>query len=156
MFKTAIFTISDTRKKSDDLSGNVIKNLLPGSEYKIELYDIICDNENDIYEKLIYCADKLKLDLILTTGGTGLAPSDVTPQATLKALDVQAPGISEHIRMQGIKKTNRAMLSRGVAGLRKTTLVINFPGSPKGVAQSLEVVLDVIPHAIAMARGGKH
>ncbi|MBA3071264.1 MAG: MogA/MoaB family molybdenum cofactor biosynthesis protein, partial [Nitrospirae bacterium] len=94
-----------------------------------------------------------KVDLILTTGGTGLSPRDVTPEATLEVIEREIPGIAEAVRIEGLKKTKRAMLSRAVAGVRDKTLIINLPGSPKAVKENLKVIIDVIPHAIEKIKG---
>ncbi|MFA5098591.1 MAG: MogA/MoaB family molybdenum cofactor biosynthesis protein, partial [Candidatus Margulisiibacteriota bacterium] len=112
---------------------------------------IMPDEKDLIKAKLIQYSDKV--DLILTTGGTGLSPRDVTPEATLKVIDREVPGIAEAMRAAGLKKTNRAMLSRAVAGVRGRALIINLPGSPKAVQENLEVILDVIPHAIEKIQG---
>jgi len=102
---------------------------------------------------LIKAVDKLHLDLILTTGGTGLGKRDVTPEATLAIIEKEIPGINEIIRSESFKKTNRAILSRGVAGIRKESLIINLPGSPKGVRESLEIILNALPHGIEILKG---
>ena len=94
----------------------------------------------------------MKLDLVLTTGGTGLAPKDLTPESTLAIIDKEVPGISEAIRRESFKYTRKAMLSRGVAGIRKETLIVNLPGSPKAVQESLEIILSVIPHAVKLLK----
>ncbi|GAH64835.1 unnamed protein product, partial [marine sediment metagenome] len=116
-------------------------------------YQIIPDEKDIIQEELIKAVDKLHLDLILTTGGTGLAKRDVTPDATLAIIEKEVSGISEIIRSESFKKTNRAILSRGVAGVRKESLIINLPGSPKGVRESLEIILDALPHGIEILKG---
>lgn len=156
MIKVAILTLSDTRKKDDDLSGKVIKDLLSAKIYEVCKYDVICDDKDEITKKLLSYVDELRLDLVLTTGGTGLGPRDVTPEATKSILEKEIPGIIELIRMEGIKKTKRAAFSRAAAGIRKNTLIINLPGSPKGAGESLEAVLDIIPHSFDMIRGEGH
>jgi len=120
---------------------------------EVKYYQIIPDEKNIIQEELIKSVDKLHLDLILTTGGTGLAKRDVTPEATLAIIEKEVPGISEIIRSESFKKTNRAILSRGVAGIRKESLIINLPGSPKGVRESLEIALETLPHGIEILKG---
>lgn len=155
MIRVGILTISDkgSRGEREDLSGGVIKELVKKINGEVEYYQIIPDEKNIIQEELIKAVDKLHLDLILTTGGTGLGKRDVTPEATLAIIEKEVPGISEIIRSESFKKTNRAILSRGVAGVRKESLIINLPGSPKGVRESLEIILDALPHGIEILKG---
>jgi molybdenum cofactor synthesis domain-containing protein len=150
MIKVGILTLSDTRsiEPSLDLSGQKIKEIIKEINGSVEYYHVIPDDESLIKKELIKMSDELKLDLILTTGGTGLAPKDLTPESTLAVIDKEVPGISEAIRRESFKYTRKAMLSRGVAGIRKRTLIINLPGSPKAVKESLEIILSVIPHAV--------
>ena len=156
MIKTAIITVSSTRTSKDDRSGQVLKEMLDANKYEIHSNFIIKDDIEEIKKKLIYCADELSLDLVLTTGGTGLGPYDFTPEATLKISSRLVPGLSELIRYEGIKYTQCAVLSRGVSVLRGNTLIINLPGSPKGAQESLETVLALLPHSIDMIYGGGH
>jgi len=155
MIKIGILTISDkgSRGEREDLSGKVIKEVVKRINGEVRYYKIIPDEKNIIQEELIKAVDKLHLDLILTTGGTGLGKRDVTPEATLAIIEKEVPGISEIIRSESFKKTNRAILSRGVAGIRKESLIINLPGSPKGVRESLEIVLEALPHGIEILKG---
>ena len=155
MIKVGILTISDkgSRGEREDLSGKVIEEVIRKINGEVKYYQIIPDEKNIIQEELIKAVDKLHLDLILTTGGTGLAKRDVTPDATLEVIEKEVPGISEIIRSESFKKTNRAILSRGVAGIRKESLIINLPGSPKGVRESLEIVLEALPHGIEILKG---
>ena len=155
MIKTAILTVSSTRTEENDESGKVLKEIL-GNDFEIIEYDIVSDNENAIIEQLKFYCDSQKADLVLTNGGTGFSASDITPEATLKVSHKIVPGISELIRAEGIKITKRAALSRGISALRGNTLIINLPGSPKGAKESLEAIIDLIPHAIKMINGGKH
>jgi molybdenum cofactor synthesis domain-containing protein len=111
------------------------------------------DETDLIREQLIQWADSGQVDLILTTGGTGFAPRDRTPEATLSVLDRQAPGLAEAIRAVGLRETPHAMLSRGVAGIRANTLIVNLAGSPKAAKEGLEVILPALPHAIALLSG---
>lgn len=150
MIKVGILTLSDTRsiEPSLDLSGQKIKEIIKEINGSVEYYHVIPDDESLIKKELIKMSDELKLDLILTTGGTGLAPKDLTPESTLAVIDKEVPGISEAIRRESFKYTRKAMLSRGVAGIRKRTLIINLPGSPKAVKESLEIILSVTPHAV--------
>lgn len=155
MIKVGILTISDkgSRGEREDLSGKVIEEVVKKINGEVKYYQIIPDEKDIIQEELIKTVDKLHLDLILTTGGTGLAKRDVTPDATLEVIEKEVSGISEIIRSESFKKTNRAILSRGVAGIRKESLIINLPGSPKGVRESLEIVLEALPHGIEILKG---
>ncbi|MBA7569174.1 molybdopterin adenylyltransferase [Candidatus Atribacteria bacterium 1244-E10-H5-B2] len=155
MIKVGILTISDKGSMGDreDLSGKVIEEIIKKINGEVKYYQIIPDEKDIIQEELIKAVDKLHLDLILTTGGTGLAKRDVTPEATLAIIEKEVPGISEIIRSESFKKTNRAILSRGMAGIRKESLIINLPGSPKGVRESLEIILEALPHGIEILIG---
>ncbi len=155
MIKVGILTISDkgSRGEREDLSGKVIEEVVKKINGEVKYYQIIPDEKDIIQKELIKAVDKLHLDLILTTGGTGLAKRDVTPDATLEVIEKEVSGISEIIRSESFKKTNRAILSRGVAGVRKESLIINLPGSPKGVRESLEIVLEALPHGIEILKG---
>ena len=115
--------------------------------------DIVPDEKEQVSARLREWCDGGKVDLVLTTGGTGLGPRDVTPEATRAVLDIEAPGIAEAIRIETLKNTPFAMLSRSVAGVRSGCLIINLPGSPKGVMECLEVAVPAIPHALEMIRG---
>lgn len=155
MIRVGILTISDkgSRGEREDLSGEVIKEIVKKINGEVEYYQIIPDEKDVIQEELIKAVDELHIELILTTGGTGLGKRDVTPEATLAIIEKEVPGISEIIRSESFKKTNRAILSRGVAGVRKESLIINLPGSPKGVRESLEIILDALPHGIEILKG---
>jgi len=155
MIKVGILTISDkgSRGEREDLSGKAIKEIVKKIDGEVKYYQIIPDEKDIIRDELIKAVDELGLDLILTTGGTGLGKRDVTPEATLLVIEKEVPGISEIIRNESFKKTSRAILSRAVAGVRKKCLIINLPGSPKGVKESLEIILDVIPHGIEILEG---
>ena len=155
MIKVGILTISDkgSRGEREDLSGKVIEEVIRKINGEVKYYQIIPDEKEMIKEELIKAVDKLNLDLILTTGGTGLGKRDVTPEATLAIIEKEVPGISEIIRSESFKKTNRAILSRGVSGIRKESLIINLPGSPKVVRESLEIILEALPHGIEILKG---
>ena len=155
MIKIGILTISDkgSRGEREDLSGKVIEEIVKKINGEVKYYQIIPDEKDIIQEELIKAVDNLHLDLILTTGGTGLAKRDITPDATLEVIEKEVSGISEIIRSESFKKTNRAILSRGVAGIRKESLIINLPGSPKGVRESLEIILKALPHGIEILKG---
>lgn len=150
--RVGIITISDrsSRGEREDLSGPALVKRISDVGYQVVSTVIIPDDFNQIKNQLIQWCDSGEFDLILTTGGTGFAPRDVTPEATLAILEKTAPGIAEAMRAQSLKITPHAMLSRQQAGIRKRTLVINLPGSPKGSVENLEVVLPVLPHAIEL------
>jgi molybdopterin adenylyltransferase len=154
MFRTGIMVLSDkgSRGEREDLSGKKIAELL-GAEYNIDYYEIIPDEKELIADKLREACDKLALDLILTSGGTGFSSRDVTPDATLQVVEKLVPGIPEAIRYYGLQKTPKAMLSRGVAGIRGKTLIINMPGSVKGVRESLEAILPALDHGLEILSG---
>ncbi|RLD17324.1 MAG: molybdenum cofactor biosynthesis protein [Caldiserica bacterium] len=158
MIKVAIITVSTSCSKGEreDLSGKVIKEIVEKQEenYSVEYYEVISDDKELIQNRLIYYSGKV--DLILTTGGTGLGPHDVTPEATLEVIDKFIPGFNEFMMFEGLKYTKRALLSRGVSGVRGRTLIINLPGSPKAVKEGLSTIIDVIPHAIDMINGKGH
>jgi molybdopterin adenylyltransferase len=153
MISVAVLTVSDKGSKGEreDLSGPLIGEMIKKIGAELNYYEILPDEKILIKEKLIKYSKKI--DLILTTGGTGLSTRDVTPDATLEVIDKEVPGIAEAMRSEGLKKTSRAMLSRAVAGVKGDALIINLPGSPKAVKESLSVILDVIPHAIEKIKG---
>jgi molybdenum cofactor synthesis domain-containing protein len=130
--------------------------MLAPDKFEIHEYKIVADEQKDIERELTHFADELRVDIVLTTGGTGLGPRDVTPEATAAVCGRMVPGLAETMRLEGQKKTKNAMLSRAVAGVRRNTLIINLPGSPKAVKESLEVILDVLPHAVDMLLGKGH
>ncbi len=155
MFKVGVITCSDKGSKGEreDLSGKRIVDILEKENYKIVETKVLPDDFDTIYNELIYMADELKLDLILTTGGTGFSERDITPEATVKACDRMANGISEAIRYFSLEITKRAMLSRAVSGIRNKTLIINLPGSPKAVEESLDFILDSVYHGLEILTG---
>ncbi|MBP7223109.1 MAG: MogA/MoaB family molybdenum cofactor biosynthesis protein [Sedimentibacter sp.] len=155
MIKTGILTISDKGSKNEriDLTGPAIKESLDKNIYSVEYYKIIPDEMDLICEELICMCDELKLDLILTNGGTGFAKRDVTPEATLKVIQKETPGIPEAMRQMSLSITPKAMLSRAAAGIRNSTLIINLPGSPKGAVENLSFVLPALPHGIEILKG---
>lgn len=154
MIHAGIITISDkgSRGEREDLSVEEIKKLLPQLPAELVAYTVIPDEEKIITDTLISYAEK-KLELILTSGGTGLSPRDVTPEATQKAIERAVPGMAEAMRLESLKKTPLGMLSRGIVGTRGTSLIINLPGSPKGVRENLTTLLPVISHALDKLKG---
>ncbi|MCJ7523552.1 MAG: MogA/MoaB family molybdenum cofactor biosynthesis protein [Dehalococcoidia bacterium] len=155
MITVGILTISDrcSRGEREDKSGDIIRKAMSQFGTRVVDYAIVPDNKETIVSKLTEWSDKGGVDLIITTGGTGLAPRDVTPEATLDVVDRLVPGFPEAIRAKGLKKTPHAMLSREISGVRKETLIINLPGSPRAVRESLPVVLPALPHAIEVIKG---
>lgn len=155
VIRLGILTLSDkgARGEREDSSGAAIRELTAGLGAEVQRYQIIPDERALIAAVLQEWADSADLDLILTTGGTGLAPRDVTPEATLAILDRQAPGLAEAMRQEGLHHTPMAMLSRGAAGVRGRTLIVNLPGSERGVRESLGAILSVLPHAVETLQG---
>ena len=155
MITVGILTMSDkgSRGEREDLSGKEIERMIKDLPAEVMAYEVIPDETDIIKAKIKEFVDKKKLDLILTTGGTGVSPRDVTPEATKAVIDRELPGMAEAMRMESLKKTQNAMISRAVCGIRRQTLIINLPGSPKGVAENLYVVLPVIPHTINLIKG---
>ncbi|MBP2663476.1 MAG: mog [Firmicutes bacterium] len=154
MYSIGIITASDkgSRGEREDLSGKAIAEML-AELGEVKHYVIVPDEREALSQAMLNMADNLKIDIILTTGGTGLGPRDVTPEATLAVIDRQVPGIPEVMRAKSLEKTSRAMLSRAVAGLRGKTLIINLPGSPKGVRECLEAILPALDHGLAIMKG---
>jgi molybdopterin adenylyltransferase len=150
MFTVGILTISDkgSRGERQDRSGEAIREVLSGADVSIANYDVVPDEKELIVEKLVEWADKDNLDVVVTTGGTGLTPRDVTPEATLAVVDRIVPGFAEAMRAESLKKTPHAMLSRAVVGTRGRCLIVNLPGSPKAVRECLQVILPALPHAV--------
>jgi len=155
MIKVAILTLSDKGSKGErkDTSGPAIKRMLKNIDAEVISCDILPDEKALIKKKLISLCRTA--DLILTTGGTGVSPRDVTPEATREVIQMEIPGIAEAMRMKGLKKTPFAMLSRAVAGVRGKTLIINLPGSPAAVKENLSVILACIPHAVEKIQGSQ-
>jgi len=153
--KVGILIISDKGSQGlrEDKCGPALKEYLDTSKFEVTEYDLVPDEPQPIQEKLIHWSDQLRLDLVLTSGGTGVSPRDITPEATLKILDREIPGIGEAMRNESLKKTPMAILSRSVAGVRNGTLIVNLPGSPKGAVENLDAVCKALPHAIEKIQG---
>ena len=156
--KTGVLVISDSTFKGErkDKSGEIIRNRLKEYPIILEEFIILPDDKETISKEVIRLSDKQKLDIIITTGGTGLGPKDVTPEATKEVLDRIVPGITEAMRSFGQRRTPYAMLSRNVAGVRGKTLIINLPGSSRGVEESMNSLFPGILHSMKMIRGGGH
>lgn len=156
--RVAILTVSDSVSggKAEDCSGPAIVARCNELGWEVASTKILPDDQPAIEEFLKETADSRAADVILTTGGTGFGPRDVTPEATLAIAERLAPGFAEHMRAEGQKKTKWAILSRGVAAIRGTLIIVNLPGSPKGAVQSLDVIAELLPHAIAVLHGARH
>ncbi len=154
-FRVAVLTISDrgSQGEREDTSGPLIRDMVRDLPGEVIHYEILPDERDLIAQALKRGADDLKADLILTTGGTGLSPRDVTPDATLMVIEKEAPGFSEAMRSESLKKTPHAMISRALAGIRGSTLIVNLPGSPKSVKENLSVILPALPHALSKLKG---
>ena len=156
-FSCGILTMSDKGSQGlrEDTSGPQLQSQIEAAgNFKVVEYAIVADNPAQIKERLLNWVDDKDLDLILTTGGTGVSPTDQTPETTLPLLDKEIPGISEAMRASSIKITPNAILSRGVAGIRKTSLIINLPGSEKGAKENLTAVIAGLEHAVYKINGG--
>jgi len=151
----AVLTISDkgSRGEREDHSGVVIQEFVAQLGGELSAYQIVPDEKEQIQGRIVEWCDSLEVDVVLTTGGTGLAPRDVTPTATLEVMDYEVPGIPEAMRAESLKKTPNAMLSRMVAGVRGHTLVVNLPGSPRAVQECLDAIRAALPHAVETLRG---
>lgn len=154
-YRVGVLTVSDKGSvgEREDLSGPAIREVMERAGGTVVQVLVIPDERDVIAQTLADWCDSRGLDLVLTTGGTGLAARDVTPEATLSILEKQAPGIAEALRGESMRVTPMAMLSRGVAGTRGMTLIVNLPGSPKAVRECLAVLVPVLPHAIETLRG---
>jgi len=151
--RIGILVLSDrvSRGERDDLAGAAIREFVTTRlDAEVAAHTVLPDDEAAIRDLLVKWCDGQRLDVILTTGGTGFAPRDVTPEATRAVIDREAPGLAEAMRAESLKITRHAMLSRAVCGLRGRTLIVNLPGSPKAVVEALEVIAPVLPHAVAL------
>ena len=155
MYKAAVITVSDKgySGQREDTGGPLLCKLLKDSGYEIIYTAIVPDEKEFIEQELIKATDNLNSDLILTTGGTGFSPRDITPEATIAVCERLVPGIPEAMRYESLKITNRAMLTRAAAGIRGRSLIINLPGSPKAIEENLNVIRPALEHGIAVLRG---
>jgi molybdenum cofactor synthesis domain-containing protein len=153
--RAAIITLSDKGSKGEreDESGRIIREMISGIGAVVGHYGILPDEKGIIIEALNRLSGSGEIDLIITTGGTGVAPRDVTPEATLAVIERELPGMAEAMRAESLKKTPHAMISRAVAGIAKQTLIVNLPGSPKAVRENLSIILPAIPHAVEKIKG---
>jgi len=153
--RAGILTISDKGSQGlrQDESGQAILEILEGRGFDVVRRDIVPDNRQQIADTLIRWVDEEVIPLILTSGGTGLSPTDLTPQAMEQVIDYAVPGMAEAMRAESLKKTPHAMISRAVAGVRKASLIINLPGSPRGAMENLSVVLPALNHALSKLGG---
>jgi len=156
-YSFAVLTMSDkgSRGEREDTSGAYLQKKLSDEGYTLKSYRVIPDNKQVIIDNLIELVEDQKISLIVTTGGTGVSPSDITPEAMVSVIEREIPGMAEAMRSASLLKTSRAMLSRGKVGIREESLIINLPGSLKAVKENLEVVLPVIPHALEKIKGGE-
>lgn len=155
IIRAGIITVSDRGSQGarEDLSGPEVARLLQGIGCRIDQTAIVPDETDRIREILVLFADEEKLDLIVTTGGTGVSPRDVTPDATLAVIQKEIPGMAEAMRRSSAAKTPHAMISRAIVGIRGASLIVNLPGSPRGARENLEVLLPAIPHAVEKIKG---
>ena len=153
--RASVVTVSDKgyAGERDDASGPLLANLLRQMGAEVVSQTIVPDERAEIERGLITLADEMQVDLVVTTGGTGPAPRDVTPEATRAVIEREVPGLAEALRFEGYRKTPLAVISRGVAGIRGGTLVVNLPGSPRAVREGMETLAPILPHAIKMLRG---
>lgn len=156
-FRIAVITVSDRAASGErpDESGPAIRSFLEGHGFSVAENEVIPDDASGLRALLVEFSDVAHMDLVLTSGGTGLSSRDITPETTLSVSDKTVPGIAEAIRAYSLTKTKHAMLSRGVAVVRGRTLIINFPGNPRAGIESLEAIIEALPHALGMLRGEK-
>ncbi len=152
----AVLTASDrsSRGEREDISGAEIGRIGEEAGWELVSHTIVADDKEMLKKEMIRLCDTLQVSLVLTTGGTGLAPRDFTPDATVEVIEKNVPGMAEAMRLESLKKTPHAMLSRAICGVRGKTLIVNLPGSPKAVRECLDVILPAIPHAVALLGDG--
>lgn len=152
-FGILILSDRSSRGERADSSGPALARLIEDQGWSVARQSLLPDDESAIRQILVEWADSAELDVIVTTGGTGFSPRDVTPEATRAVIEREAPGIAEAMRASSLKITPHAMLTRIIAGIRKRTLIINLPGSPKGAVENLKVAIPVLPHAVQLLHG---
>lgn len=155
MISAGVITVSDRGAKGEreDISGKEVTAVLSALPAKVHAYCIVPDEKRDITAAIIEFVDVKRLDLVITTGGTGVSPRDVTPDATIEVLDKEIPGMAEVMRRESEKKTPHAMISRAVVGIRKESIIINLPGSPRGARENLAILLPALVHAVEKVKG---
>lgn len=153
--RAVVITVSDSRQESDDLSGTTLVGLLISIGAEVVEKSIVRDDIQQISEAIVKFSDREDVNLIVTTGGTGLSPRDNTPEATLQVIEKQVPGVAEAIRIRTVEKTPTAILSRGVCGIRNKTLIVNLPGSSKAVQECFDIIKPILAHAINLIQGKK-
>ncbi|MGD2103851.1 MAG: MogA/MoaB family molybdenum cofactor biosynthesis protein [Anaerolineae bacterium] len=153
--RAAVITISDKgyTGQREDVSGPVLADLVQDLGADVVRRNIVPDEREEILRLMVCLADEVGVDLIMTTGGTGVTPRDVTPEATRAAIEREMPGLAEALRFEGYRRTPLAVVSRGVAGIRGQTLIVNLPGNPNAVREGMETLSPILPHAIQMLRG---
>ena len=154
-YRVAVLTVSDagSRGEREDLSGRAVEEAVLEMGWRLAARDMVPDEPGEIDARLKHSCDELGVDLVLTTGGTGLSPRDVTPEATRRVIEREAPGFAEAMRAASLSITPHAMLSRAVSGIRSSTLIVNLPGSPRAARENLEVILPALPHGLEKLRG---
>ncbi len=155
MYRCSVITLSDRSyaKERVDQSGPILVDYMEEHGFSVVHTCILPDDENQLMDVLSTCCDEETVDIILTTGGTGLSPRDRTPEATEQIIHRKVPGISEYMRAKSMEITPRGMLSRGITGIRHNTLIVNLPGSPKAARECLSFIIDILPHALSTMKG---
>ena len=155
MLRAQILVLSDAASRGEraDLSGPAVRDTLEAAGWQVTAIEVLPDDLDSIQERLKALTDTDDCDAVITSGGTGVGPRDVTPEATRAVIEKEIPGLAELMRSEGIKKTRRAVLSRGIVGVRKGKLIVNLPGSPRGARESLESILDLLPHVVDLIQG---
>lgn len=156
--RVSIVTVSDSVSSGarDDLSGQALAERCTGLGWTVISKSVVPDDQALIRTQLLALADSAKLDAVFTTGGTGVGPRDVTPEATATVVTRQVPGLAELMRQTGLQKTRNAALSRAIVGVRGGCLIVNLPGSPRGAVESFDAIADLLPHAVAVLDGARH
>ena len=155
MLRAKILVLSDAASRGEraDLSGPAVRDVLEARGWQVAGIEILPDDLDTIRQRLESLTDGDDCDVVVTSGGTGVGPRDVTPEATRAVVEKEIPGLAELMRAEGLKKTRRAALSRGIVGVRKGKLIVNLPGSPRGASESIECILDLLPHVVDLIQG---